>query len=128
VDDRLTLKELKKYAGVTTDERARQLWKSALICIWEASPAKVQQQFPKEEVIRGKSPVPMKGRQLPEETRRKISTSLKGSETAREAIEKARKMAIAVRRGSRHSTETRAKMSEAHRKRREQILTQKIQE
>lgn len=118
VEDKLTLDGLKKYAGVTTAERARQIYNRALHIIWEASPAEVQQRFPKEEVIHGKLTYQF-GRKLTPEARERIRAGLMrpevrakrsatqtGRKLAQETIEKIRE----TKKGHVVSLETREKI------------------
>jgi hypothetical protein len=84
VDDQLAFEELKQYAGVTTREGARKLYKEALTIVWEASPPEIKLQFPKEEVIGGKRPGNKVGNRLSFETRAKISAAKMGHEVTQE--------------------------------------------
>jgi hypothetical protein len=68
-NDSLTFEALKLSAG-TGKERARELYLQALTRIWKASPPEVQQQFPKEDVLRGKS---NRGRKFSDEHKANLS-------------------------------------------------------
>lgn len=111
VEDSLTLEELKKYAGVTTRERARKLYITALTTIWEASPSELQRQFPAEEVLVGKKSKAPGQAKLREETKLKISASLRASEAA--ILHRILVLHPSLR-GKAHSVEARANMSRAH--------------
>jgi DNA-directed RNA polymerase sigma subunit (sigma70/sigma32) len=56
IDDKSTMKELSKYAGVS-QQRVSQLYYGALTRLWLASPPEVQQQFPAKEVFVAKGAV-----------------------------------------------------------------------
>jgi hypothetical protein len=77
-DDRLSLNEVKKYAGVKSSQGARGLWIEGLNYLWEASPIDIQRKFPRQEVIVGKRPGRRRGDIVSEETRTRISRAKKG--------------------------------------------------
>ena len=105
-EDNLSLAELRKFAGVTTGERARQLYFKTLFTIWSASPTKIKKNFSSLEVIRGKSRGIL-GRKLSSETREKMRVSSIGRQQSEETRVKIR----AANKGRTHSLETRAKIS-----------------
>jgi NUMOD3 motif len=109
VENDTTLDRVKIFAGVGTAERARQLYMSALTTVWEASSEKIQNKFPAEDVLVGKT---RGGRhEVTEETRQRLSNSHRGKKISPETREK---MSVSQR-GRTHSPETREKMSVSHR-------------
>lgn len=110
MEDELTLEELKKYAGVTTRERTRQLYAAALTVVWQKSPQELQLRFPVEEVLAGKSTARRQTR-IREETKLKIGASLRTSEVA---IRHRKLVLHPSLKGRIHSAEARANMSQAH--------------
>lgn len=109
VENDMTLNRVKIFAGVGTAERARQLYMSALTTVWEASSEKIQNKFPAEDVLVGKT---RGGRhEVTEETRQRLSDSHRGKKISPETREK---MSVSQR-GRTHSPEMRAKMSVSHR-------------
>jgi hypothetical protein len=109
VENDMTLNRVKIFAGVGTAERARQLYMSALTTVWEASSEKIQNKFPAEDVLVGKT---RGGRhEVTEETRQRMSASQRRKKISPES----RAKMSASQRGRTHSPETREKMSVSHR-------------
>src|SRR5689334_8120475 len=52
-EDDITFSELAKYAGVT-GERAKQIYKQALTCLWRHAPYEIQKQYPLSYIRHGK--------------------------------------------------------------------------
>jgi hypothetical protein len=108
-DDKLTLAELRKYAGVKSVERVRQLYYSALRVIYQASPAEVRQKFPEKEVIKGKKSI----YERTPTVRAKTKAALGAPEVKAKICAANRR-----RKGERRSAETREKMHESQKERR----------
>ena len=124
----LTLKDLALFAGVGTEEGARQLWDSSLKALWQASPPELQQQYPlvdlSRRIRRGSQRGPHtpehrarlsaanKAKKLSPEARAKISAANKGKKRSPEA----RAKISAANKGKQFSPETRALISEGLRK------------
>jgi hypothetical protein len=111
IEDALTLEEIKKFAGVTSRERARQLYRSALSILWERSPIEVQTQYPKDG-LPGKN----KNKHGPpqftmtKEIREKISATKKGRRASHETKEK---MSVAQREQWKRRREAKAQHQKA---------------
>jgi hypothetical protein len=81
-DDQSTLEKVRKYSGVNDTGHVSKLYYEALTRLWRASAQEVQQKFPLEYVLRGKSKGPPGGHEVTSETRVKLSTTQKGHEKA----------------------------------------------
>jgi hypothetical protein len=135
VDDHLTLKEVKRYTGVKTARRAKEIYDSALKDIWEISPLDVQRKFPKEEIVLiGKRRGPKEGHTITPETREKVSVAKIGkkfSEEHKARLKSAlnrpevRSKLSAAKIGKKHTEETKEKMRQAYRERRRKQREQK---
>ncbi len=79
----LSLTDLTSAAGVKTKQRVGQLITSGMKTIWEYLPADIQENYPREQVVRLKDTRAMvresnKGKSYSQETRAKISDALRG--------------------------------------------------
>jgi hypothetical protein len=128
-DEGATYNDLKQYAEVKTSERVRQLYAEAIKTIWKAAPIELQNQFPEEEILkgkRGKRQIKVTIYKRTPEIRAKLRASINRPEiktmmrdiNAGKTLSEATKAKISVaNKGRRHSKETKSKIAVSQRER-----------
>jgi NUMOD3 motif len=110
----LTLQEQAPYAGVATAVEANNVLKRVYKILWQASPPELKQQTTIIDLARRNRRIPHNAKRIPftAEHRAKLSEAKKNRDLSPAELEHVNKL-HELRKGSQHSPETRARMSEA---------------